>query len=101
MADTMINHELLNSQADSYAQFAEELGTKITNLDNAIVDLVAAVHGEASTSCNAQWENNARPAMLSYVPKLQDLAARLHQAATTSMNADQAASGGINIDVVQ
>ena len=100
MSDKLINHELLNSQADSYAQFAEELRSKIDRTDAAIVDLVAAVHGEASTACNTQWEN-AKTAMLTYVPKLQDLAARLHQVASTSAQADSSASTGINIEVVE
>ena len=99
-ADKIINHELLNSQADSYAQFAEELNTKITNVDNAIVELVQAVHGEASTACTTQWEN-AKTAMLSYVPKLQDVSERLRQVATTAAQADTSASSGINIEVTQ
>lgn len=100
MSDKLINHELLNSQADSYNQFAEELTTKINRTDEAIVELVQAVHGEASTACNTQWEN-AKAAMLTYVPKLQDLAARLHQVAATSAQADSSASTGINIEVVE
>ena len=99
-ADKIINHELLNSQANSYAQFAEELGTKITNVDTAIVDLVAAVHGEASTACTTQWEN-AKAAMLSYIPKLQDVSERLHQVATTAAQADASASSGLNIEVTE
>ncbi len=99
MADKMINSELLRSQAESYNQFAEELVTKVNSVDNAIVELVAAVHGEASTSCNTQWEN-AKAAMLTYVPKLQDLASRLQNVAVTSAQADQSASSGINIEVL-
>ncbi|MCR5671237.1 MAG: WXG100 family type VII secretion target [Butyrivibrio sp.] len=98
MADRLVNAELLRGQANSFRSFANDLTNRISDTQNAIDTLTTAVHGDASAACFNQWDT-AKAAMLTYVPKLNDVADRLEAAANTNMNLDTGLSGSLKVEV--
>lgn len=87
MGNYLLNEEQISGVAGKIEELAGDLKTRIDGVDNAITDLVNAVHGQASDNCTEQW-NTAKDAMTSYIPKMNDVAARVRAAATTTADVD-------------
>ena len=92
----LMNEETVNSQAQKMLDLADQLSARIGGVETAIQGLVESVHGNASVNCNEQWET-AKEAMMTYIPKIEDVANRLTNAATTTTDVDQGLSDGLQV----